>query len=237
MPVFQRLGIDFYNRPVLEAARLLLGMRLVRQEGGQRLAGVIVETEAYGHEEDQGCHCRSGRTARTQVMYGPPGRAYIYFNSGMHWLFNVVVQPEGLPAAVLVRSLFPLEGVQEMIARRAGKAGNPARGAVERPGAKPAPGPHRPPFDYRSLTGGPAKLCQALGITGALNGTDLCSPTAELFIELGEGIPDQAVTLSPRVGLNTVSEPWKSLPWNFRVEPDYLQSQELFLQRDQGGTG
>jgi DNA-3-methyladenine glycosylase len=226
VPDFQRLGIDLYNRPVLEAARLLLGMRLVRQEGGRRLAGVITETEAYGHEEDQGCHCRRGRTARTQVMYGPPGRAYVYFNYGMHWLFNVVVEPEGLPAAVLVRSLFPVEGVPEMVARRSSKAGRSARGPGEAVGEQP-PG-LRPPFDYRGLTGGPARLCQALGITGALNGADLCSPTAEVFIELGEEIPEGAVTLSPRVGLNTVAEPWKSLPWNFRVEPDYLQNLELF---------
>ncbi len=219
MTVIQPLEIDFYNRPVLEAARALLGMRLVRLQNGLRLAGRIIETEAYGHEEDLGCHCRHGRTPRTQVMYGRPGRAYVYFTYGMHWLFNVVVEPEGLPAAVLVRALYPLEGLEEMAARRKIASGRGSRSSKGIKGRSPASGVSLPPYDYRSLTGGPARLCQALGIDGEQNGIDLCSPTSELWIERDEEIPDRAVTLGPRVGLNTVPEPWKSIPWRFRVEP------------------
>jgi DNA-3-methyladenine glycosylase len=201
-----RLGREFYNRPALETARELLGARLVRLEGGRRLAGLILETEAYGPEEDLGCHCRSGRTPRTQVMYGPPGHAYVYFTYGKHWMLNFVVAAEGFPAAVLIRALLPLEGVEAMVAHRE-QAGVSGRRLDHLPRAV--------------LTGGPAKLCQALAITGRFNGLDLCSPEAELFVEAGERIPEEAATLSPRVGLNTVPEPWKSVPWRFRVSGDF----------------
>lgn len=222
MTAFQPLGVDFYNRPVLEVARALLGMRLVRLLGGRRLAGRILETEAYGHEEDLGCHCRHGLTPRTRVMYGRAGVAYVYFTYGIHWLFNVVVEPEGLPAAVLVRALYPLEGVEEMATRRKAASGRRPRSAAPAGGHSRESGKQPPRFDYRALTGGPARLCQALGIDGAQNGLDLCSPGTELWIERDEEIPDSAVTMGPRVGLNTVPEPWKSIPWRFRVDPSFI---------------
>lgn len=87
---------SFYNRPVQETAQALLGARLVRLIDGKRIAGYISETEAYAGESDLACHARAGRTARTEVMYGPPGRAYIYFVYGMHWMLNVVAEPETL---------------------------------------------------------------------------------------------------------------------------------------------
>src|SRR3970040_1161940 len=93
----------FYDRPALQVARDLLGMRLVRYDQGQRIAGIIVETEAYRGEEDLGCHCKAGRTPRTKVMYGPPGHAYVYFTYGMHWMLNFVTQVQGFPAAGLIR--------------------------------------------------------------------------------------------------------------------------------------
>jgi DNA-3-methyladenine glycosylase len=95
---------EFYNRPTLTVARELLGARLVRLLDGVRLAGVITETEAYVGEADLGCHAKAGRTPRTTVMYGPPGRAYVYFTYGMHWLLNAVTEAEGFPAAVLIRA-------------------------------------------------------------------------------------------------------------------------------------
>lgn len=187
-----RLDRPFFARPALQVARELLGARLVRLQEGVRLAGFIVETEAYRGEEDLGCHCRAGRTPRTQVMYGPPGHAYVYFTYGMHWMLNFVVEPENQPAAILIRAILPQSGM-DLIASRRGS---------------------QPPQRW---TDGPAKLCQALGIDGALNGADLCSPQAELFVELGEAISDSCVTISPRVGLYTVPEPWKSIPWRFRL--------------------
>jgi DNA-3-methyladenine glycosylase len=188
---------DFYARPAVTVARDLLGQQLIRQEGSQQLAGIIVEAEAYGGEEDRGCHCRAGRTRRTAVMYGPPGFAYIYFTYGMHWMLNVVAAAEGDPAAVLIRAVRPTAGELVMAARRG-------------------------PVPTRRLTDGPGKLCQAFAIDGRLNGSDLCVPGAELYLAAGAPVPDTAVIVGPRVGLNSVPEPWQSIPWRWRVAPDYL---------------
>lgn len=188
----ERLGKIFFERPALEVARSLLGMRLVRLEAGERLAGTILETEAYRGEEDLGCHCRVGRTPRTQVMYGPPGHAYVYFTYGMHWMLNFVVEVEGFPAAILIRAILPTEGVETIAARRA----------------------NRPPGHW---TDGPGKICQALQIDKKLHGANLCAPEAALFVEYGRPIPDSSVTTGPRVGLTSVPEPWKSIPWRYLV--------------------
>ncbi|MBN2500484.1 MAG: DNA-3-methyladenine glycosylase [Anaerolineales bacterium] len=193
MPSNHRLPRNFFNRPTLQVARELLGTVLVHIDGGQRLAGIITETEAYCGEADLGCHAKAGRTPRTAVMYGPPGFAYVYFTYGMHWLFNTITQPEGQPEAVLIRAIHPTEGIETIAARR---------------GKQPR----------RLWTDGPAKLTQALGIHGEHNQLDLTAPDAPLFIEKGFPIPDSAVTTGPRIGLYTVPEPWKSKPWRFLVE-------------------
>jgi DNA-3-methyladenine glycosylase len=187
---------EFFARPTLQVARELLGTRLVRLEGGQRLVGVITETEAYIHETDLACHARVGRTPRTRVMYGPPGHVYVYFTYGMHWCLNFVTEEEGTPAAVLIRAIEPLEGQGVIAARREGR---------------PQP----------EWCDGPAKLCQALGIDKGLNGADLCAQQAELYVEPGKLILDSCVTIGPRVGLTNVPEPWKSMPWRFLVH-DFL---------------
>lgn len=185
-----RLERAFFNRPTLVVARALLGKRLVRILDGQRVAGVICETEAYIGEEDLACHCKAGRTPRTQVMYGKPGFAYVYFTYGMHWLLNFVTEPENYPAAVLIRAILPTNGLEQIAARR---------------GAQPRV----------RWTDGPGKLCQALEINGQLNAYDLCQPDSVLFVENCPPIPDSSVTTGPRVGLNSVPEPWKSKPWRF----------------------
>jgi DNA-3-methyladenine glycosylase len=187
-----RLNRGFYDRPTLLVARDLLGMQLVRVEDGRRLAGTIVEAEAYRGEEDLGCHARAGLTSRTRVMFGPPGHAYIYFTYGMHWMLNFVTEREGFAAAVLIRAIIPTEGIDAIAARRSGQ----------------------PP---KRWTDGPGKICQALNIDRSFNGADLCASEAELFVELGKPILDSAVTIGPRVGLNTVPEPWKSMPWRYRT--------------------
>jgi DNA-3-methyladenine glycosylase len=125
-------------------------------------------------------------------MYGPPGHAYVYFTYGMHWMLNAVTQAEGYPAAVLIRAVRLVEG-QHMVAAR-------------RPGVKTS-----------SWTDGPAKLTRSLGIDGAQNGIDLCSREKDLYIEAGIVINDASVTIGPRVGLYSVPEPWKSMPWRFRA--------------------
>ena len=179
---------EFYNRPTLCVARELLGMHLVRILDGVRLAGIITETEAYIGENDQGCHAKAGRTERTATMYGPAGHAYVYFTYGMHWMLNAVTEAEGFPAAVLLRSIKPLEGLQVISRNRQGLT-----------------------------TDGPAKLTQALGIQKESNNSNLCSTSDNLWIEPGQSISDKNVTIRPRVGLYTVPEPWRSKPWRFLV--------------------
>ena len=188
---------SFYNRDTLQVARDLLGKRLVKTEDGKRIGGLIVEAEAYRGEEDQGCHAKAGRTPRTAVMYGAPGHAYVYFTYGQHWMLNAVSEAEGFPAAVLIRAILPTEGIQVISSRR---------------GSQPR----------RLWTDGPAKLCQALAIDRIFNAADLCAPGALLFIEDAEPVPDLAVTTGPRVGFNNVPEPWLSMPWRFRVAPEYF---------------
>jgi DNA-3-methyladenine glycosylase len=188
-----RLTRDFFARPTLQVAQELLGACLVHIEYGQRLAGWITEAEAYIGEADLGCHARAGRTSRTQVMFGPPGHAYVYFTYGIHWCLNFVTQAEGFPAAVLIRAIHSCEGIDVIAARRS----------------------PQPPARWSD---GPGKLCQALGIDRRHNGLDLCSPESELFVETGLQIPPENVTVGPRVGLTNVPEPWKSMPWRFRVQ-------------------
>ncbi len=183
---------SFFARPTLQVARDLLGARLVYLDNGIRLAGTIVETEAYIGQTDLGCHAKAGLTPRTAPMFGPPGHAYVYFTYGMHWLFNVITEVEGFPAAVLIRAIEPTEGVEIMAARR-----------------QPRP--------RKDWTNGPAKLTQALGIGPTHNMLDLCAPDSLLFLEPGEPIPASRVTTTPRVGLYTVPEPWKSIPWRFLI--------------------
>ena len=181
---------EFYDRSTLLVARELLGARLNRVLEGRRLAGIITETEAYIGEEDMGCHARAGKTKRTAVMYGPPGHAYVYFTYGMHWMLNAVTEKQGFPAAVLIRAIEPVAGVDMITDRRQGRD-----------------------------TAGPAKLTRALGINGALNGVDLCNSGTGLWIAAGSPVADDDIISGPRVGLENVPEPWKSKQWRFRASP------------------
>ncbi|MEK6255897.1 MAG: DNA-3-methyladenine glycosylase, partial [Chloroflexota bacterium] len=110
---------SFFRQSALHVARELLGKRLVHIDGDKRIGGIIIETEAYCGEDDLACHAKAGRTARTELMYGPAGHAYIYLNYGMHWLFNCVTASVGDPQAVLIRALLPTEGVEAIAQRRA----------------------------------------------------------------------------------------------------------------------
>lgn len=188
----QCLPENFYLADPTTVARELLGKRLVRQVGGQRVSGLIIETEAYRGEEDMACHARSGMTKRNAVMYGLPGRAYVYFTYGMHWLLNAVCGPQGFPAAVLVRALEPDEGL-ELI-------------AVNRPGVR-----------QKDWTSGPARLCKALAIDGDLNGVYMCEADSLLLIEDAARVEDVNVTTSARVGIQYAPEPWRTMPWRFRI--------------------
>jgi DNA-3-methyladenine glycosylase len=199
----RRIPRSFFSQPTLSVARQLLGARLVKLEGGRRLSGIIVEAEAYIGREDLGCHAsRGGRTPRNAVMFGLPGRAYVYFTYGMHWMLNLVTEAEDFPAAVLVRAIIPAEGREAMRRRRKGR---------------------------EPIAGGPAMLCQALQLDGRWNGYDLCEKKAQLYLERAFRIPKDGVTIGPRVGLYTVPEPWKSIPWRFRAVPEAVHALERLL--------
>ncbi len=170
----------FYARPVLEVARDLVGC--VVSHGG--CSGVIVETEAY-HDSEPACHAFVGLTSRTQVLFGPPGRAYVYRSYGIHALLNAVSEPEGVGAAVLIRALEPLEGVEVMRARR----------GIER---------------AEALCSGPGKLTQALAIGLEHNGSDLeLGPI--VFSARPRGWRGVEVAVDKRVGITKAAE----LPWRF----------------------
>jgi DNA-3-methyladenine glycosylase len=191
----ERLGRGFFARPTLRVARDLIGRRLVRVDRGRRLSGRIVEVEAYVGEDDTACHASRGLTARTRVMFGAPGHAYVYFTYGMHHMLNFVTERHGFPAAVLIRAIEPVEGADLMRRRR-------------RRRNRPAPGMDRP----RWIAGGPARLCEALGIDLALNGEDLTAGT-RLFVEAGEPVGRKRLLRTPRIGIDSASERDRGLRW------------------------
>jgi DNA-3-methyladenine glycosylase len=170
----------FFERPVLEVAHDLVGCVVTHDD----TAGVIVETEAY-HESEAACHAYVGVTPRTRVLFGPPGRAYVYFSYGMHWMLNAVCEPPGVGAAVLIRALEPVDGIEHMRERRGLEAA-------------------------RQLCSGPGKLTQALGIAAELNDTDLLrGPIA--FSDRPRAWRDVAVDVDVRVGITKAAD----LPWRF----------------------
>ncbi len=168
------LGRDFYARPTVEVAQGLLGAVLVRLEG-EATAARIVETEAYFGADDRASHGYGRVTPRNRIMYGPPGYAYVYHIYGNHDMLNLVTEPEGEPAAVLIRAAAPLVGLAAMAARRG------------------VPGP-------RGLTDGPGRLCRAMGITRALNGADVTSPQGPLYVAPRSGPPPRIVRTT-RIGI------------------------------------
>lgn len=185
---------SFYARATLTVARDLLGRVLARRtSGGLVLRGRIVEAEAYVGEGDKACHARAGRTPRTDVMYGPPGFAYMYLTYGMHHMLNVVTEAEGRPAAVLIRAVEPLEGL-EWMARARRNGGNPR--------------PHE-------LASGPGKLCQSFGLDLRDNRADLLG--SELWIEEGSRVSQARIATSARIGCETAAAPWDLMPWRFYV--------------------
>jgi len=169
------LAARFYDRPTEHVARDLLGavLQCTTREGITR--GRIVETEAYIGPEDPACHAAAGLTRRTRNLFGPPGMSYVYLIYGMYWCFNAVTRERGHGAAVLVRAVAPLDGIDLMRARR--------------PNAK----------HDRDLTNGPGKLCLAMGIDGTMDGTSLRD--GPIVIRAGEPVPDDDVVVTPRIGI------------------------------------
>ena len=176
-PVEQRLTRDFFDRSVHDVARELIGCRLFFAGRG----GTIVETESYDRD-DPACHAYVGLTERTRVLFGPPGRSYVYLSYGIHSLLNFVAEPEGDAAAVLIRALEPTAGLEQMRARRGG----------------------RPDTD---LCSGPGKLTEALGVGLEHNGADLARDPFLLLPPAGE---PPKVVVGPRIGITkAVERPWR----------------------------
>lgn len=167
------LDRSFYVRPTLTVAKELLGKRLVRCVDGDTLVGAIVEVEAYIGEDDPACHARFGPTDRNRVMYGQGGFSYVYFIYGMYNMFNIVTEADGFPAAVLVRALEPLDGIDIM---------------------KQLRGTNR----MSELTSGPGKLCQAFGLDTSHSGLDL---TSDVFYVADGDKSEFGVNASSRIGI------------------------------------
>jgi len=182
----QKLPRSFYARPVLEVAEDCIGKVLVYRTEEGEAAGRIVEVEAYAGPHDLASHSSRGRTKRTEVMFGPPGFAYVFLLYGASWATNLVVAQEGEPHAVLIRAIEPLRGI-ELIAKR-----------------------RNMPVTARELTNGPGKLSKALGITGADYGRDLVGDI--LYLE--GGTPRAAIGRSPRINVDYAGE-WAKMPWRF----------------------
>ena len=181
------LTSDFYARPTLDVARDLLGKLLVHRTAEGVAAGRIVEVEAYIGEDDPACHAAPGPTERNAPLYGPPGIAYVYLNYGLHYLVNAVTEERGSPAAVLIRALEPVDGLEVMRHRR-------SRARWRR--GKPVPPDHE-------LCRGPGNLTAALGIT--LDQNRLPLTRRPLTIE-DDGVKIARVSWSPRIGISVGTE-------------------------------
>lgn len=189
-----RLDQSFFARDTVTVARSLLGQVLVHEGAEGRAAGRIVEAEAYSGWDDRASHGHRGRTPRNAVMFGPVGFSYVYFIYGRYWMLNVIAKPPGVeyPAAVLLRALEPLSGLELMANRRSGRP-------------------------QKEWTSGPGRLTLALGIDGTHNQLDLTAADSPLYFEDGGSTDSLQISSGPRVGLGTVPEPWKSRPWRFWI--------------------
>lgn len=182
-PPGRRVALSFYDRDARAVARDLLGLLVCRRlSGGGYLAGRIVEVEAYVGEGDPACHAAAGLTPRTRILYGPPGRAYVYFTYGMHHCLNVVTGPGRFPAAVLIRALHPEAGLAVMARRREGRR-------------------------FMELTSWPARLCRAFDVDLRLNGAPLRGPDLSIRTD---GAVLGRIASGPRVGIRVGTDhPWR----------------------------
>ncbi len=199
----KKLKRAFYERDTIIIAHELLGMRFVRNSKEGTSAGIIVEAEAYIGPHDAASHAYRGRTGRNDVMFGPGGYAYVYFIYGMHYCFNIVTQKAGFPAAVLVRALEPVEGIDLMARRR-----------------------QIPQINNKAmvnLTNGPAKLCEAMGIDKSLNGADLCGD--ELYITAPEKPASFNIITTPRINIDYAGEAIE-YPWRFLIDGNQFVSRK-----------
>ena len=182
-----KLPNSFYSRPTIDVAVDLIGKVVVRSLSRGRVAGMIVETEAYIGEDDLACHASKGRTARTEVMFGGPGYAYVFVVYGFHCCLNAVTEREGYPAAVLIRAIEPVEGLELMRNNR-----------------------QRATRDT-DIGSGPAKLCQAMAVDKSLNAVSL--EAESLWIE-DRSLEPGKIVAGPRIGV-AYAGAYRDMPWRF----------------------
>lgn len=217
-----RLRKSFFARPTLVVARELLGKYLVVRRSkfnvpSRYLVGRIVETEAYVGPQDKACHGSWRRRETCEVLWGPPGRSYVYLTYGLHWLLNVVTEKDDFPAAVLIRALEPVAGVEEMIDNR----------VIKKQSNKVIKGKRSfrnsitllPNYSksFLDLANGPAKLTQALGIDGSFNGEDLTTSQRIWIEDRSEKISKFKIQTSKRIGVEYAEE-YKDKLWRFFIK-------------------
>jgi DNA-3-methyladenine glycosylase len=199
MKDMQVLPYDFYNRDTLEVAPELLGKYLIRKINGHQLVGKIVEVEAYKGSIDKGAHSYNyRRTPRTEVMFGPPGHAYVYLIYGMYYCLNIVTEEEGEPCAVLIRGIEPVEGEEHMAVLRYGKSLEEIT-IVQR----------------KNLTNGPGKVCKAFNITKDRNGKPLWDQG--FYVAFGDIIEDSQIIRSKRINIDYAEEA-KDFLWRYSIK-------------------
>jgi len=186
MKEFKRLGREFFLKDTKSVAKELLGKYLVRKSSIGNMIGMVLEVEAYLGPHDKASHSYNyKKTDRTKLMYMVPGTLYIYLIYGLYHCLNVITEPEGMPCAVLIRKLHPIDGIELMSKNRNVKIGK----------------------NFKNLTDGPGKLCMALNITKAkFNGTDSCSLSSKLYFIEGEKIKDNSIVINKRIGIDYAEE-------------------------------
>ena len=192
---FKKLPRSFYLRPTLTVAKELLGKYLVRRINKNLIVGKIVEVEAYLGENDPASHAYRGRTKRNDVMFWKGGHLYVYFTYGMHFCANIVTEDLNKGRAVLLRAIEPIKGIDTMIRNRKLKWSN---GVLEKWNTN----------ELINLTNGPAKLCEAFGLSREQNGTDLCGN--EIFLAQGDKISRSKIATTKRIGIkNGAEKKWR----------------------------
>ncbi|HEX3964630.1 MAG TPA: DNA-3-methyladenine glycosylase [Trebonia sp.] len=208
---------DFFNRPAEQVAPELLGRVLEHETADGLVAVEITEVEAYAGESDPASHAWRGRTARTAVMYGPPGHAYVYFTYGMHFCVNLVCLPAGTANAVLLRAGRVIAGEEIARTRRTARPRVPGVPAAVMPATAVSPSAVPPPArPARDLARGPARLCRALDIDRSLDGVDVCDSASPVRLRAGSGAAGGTVRSGPRVGISRAAE----IPWRFWLDGD-----------------
>lgn len=199
MKVMHILPYNFYNRDTLEVAPDLLGKYLVRETGGHRLVGKIVEVEAYKGSIDKGAHSYNyRRTPRTEIMFGPPGHAYVYLIYGMYYCLNIVTEEEGEPCAVLIRGIEPVEGEAHMAVLRYGKSLEEITRAQR-----------------KNLTNGPGKVCKAFDIIKEQNGKPLWSE--DFYVGSRDTVEYTEIIRSKRINIDYAEEA-KDFLWRYSIK-------------------